>query len=234
MSKNSAAVIVLLLIIVAAYKSALQESFEAEKLEYRGDEIYKAVKDFKKLSSKGFMIEAEISGRFIGDPTERRVFLKGVVYKAGGGSLFLRLKDGTTLAVGGTMAYREDVAAEDIVFIPLYESVAKYHFIFKNTTLHDLINKIKNLKSKNEKILISGFIVPKNVSSLKNFLKSSNLECYYCVDAKVVNGYLYVDLILIEELEKIQNMGIDYANVNVYLGKECIGVKNEICIENIL
>ncbi len=215
-----------------------EKSDEQLYLEYKGDEIYKAVKDFKKLSGKGFLIEAEIVGKVIGDPTDRQINVSGIIYRGEGGTIFLKLKDGTTLAVGGSMAYREDISAERIVFIPLYTSTIKEHIVLNAIDLKSLVDRIKNLKNNNSTeervVAVSGFIVSKDLEKIRAYADIHKFDCYYCLDVKIADSNIYINLVLLSELEKFPNINISYANLDVYFGGDCSGVEDEICIKNLL
>jgi hypothetical protein len=91
---------------------------------YSGEEMYSAIQDYKKLDSKGFLVEAEIEGKWIVDEQEFRG--RGVIAETRSGSFALRWKNGGVIWIGGSMAYLEDIAASRITFIPSDAYVAAF------------------------------------------------------------------------------------------------------------
>lgn len=84
-----------------------------EDFVYSGDEMYNAIQGYQKLDAKGFLVEAEIEGKWIVDEQEFKA--KGVIVETRSGSFALK-GEGGVVWIGGSMAYLEDIAATRIVF----------------------------------------------------------------------------------------------------------------------
>lgn len=89
--------------------------FLGEDLVYSGDEMYNAIQGYQKLDSKGFLVEAVVEGKWIVDEQEFRG--RGAIIETRSGAFALKKEDGSTVWVGGSMAYLEDIAANRITFI---------------------------------------------------------------------------------------------------------------------
>lgn len=107
----------LFVLIIAAF---LLFSFASKLLKadfvYSGDEMYNAIQDYRKLDSKGFLVEAEIEGTWIVDEQDFRG--RGMIVDTRSGSFALKSEDGRVIWIGGSMAYLEDIAASRIIFRP--------------------------------------------------------------------------------------------------------------------
>ncbi len=89
----------------------------SKDLVFGGEEMYNAIQSYQRLASKGFLVEADVKGKWIADNSE---FLKrGVLLSTRGGSFVLKTRDGELVTIGGSMAYLEDIAASQIVLEPL-------------------------------------------------------------------------------------------------------------------
>ncbi len=94
------------------------------KLTFGGEQMYSAITTHQKLDTKGFLVEAEVRGRWVKDDTEFR--RTGLLVSSKGGALRLKMDNGDLVSVGGSMAYVEDVAAEEILFKPLDRYIVSF------------------------------------------------------------------------------------------------------------
>jgi len=85
-------------------------------LTYSGDEMYSAIQAYQRLDSKGFLIEAEVDGKWIADQEE--VQLRGILVRPRSGAFEFKTQDGQRAWLGGSMSYLEDIAVEEMTFIP--------------------------------------------------------------------------------------------------------------------
>ncbi|NOZ76306.1 MAG: hypothetical protein GXO65_01210 [Euryarchaeota archaeon] len=92
-------------------------------LTYSGDEMYSAIQAYQRLDSKGFLIEAEVEGKWIADQEEVR--LRGILVRPRSGAFEFKTRDGERLWLGGSMSYLEDVAVSRMTFVPLDNYVAR-------------------------------------------------------------------------------------------------------------
>lgn len=110
-------VIDLFVVLVAAFLIfSFATKLLGEDLVYSGDEMYNAIQGYQKLDSKGFLVEADVEGKWIVD--EKEFHGEGLITETRSGSFALKNADGNTLWIGGSMAYLEDIAATKITFTP--------------------------------------------------------------------------------------------------------------------
>jgi hypothetical protein len=92
-------------------------------LTYSGDEMYSAIQAYQRLNSKGFLLEAEVEGKWIADQEEVR--LRGILVRPRSGAFEFKTEDGQRLWIGGSMGYLEDIAVSKMTFIPRDSFVAR-------------------------------------------------------------------------------------------------------------
>lgn len=107
--------LVLLVILFLAF-SFLSKLLTPE-LTFSGDQMYSVIQAYQKLDSKGFLLEAQVAGKWIADGSDYQV--KGIVVETRSGSLALKDENGSVTWVGGSMSYLEDVAATEMVLRPV-------------------------------------------------------------------------------------------------------------------
>ncbi len=182
---------------------------------YSGDEIHKADRDFKKLLSKGILVEAKVEGKIVG--SDEKVKIDGIVVKSSRLSLTIREKDLSKVIVGGKNAEIEEIAADRIVFNPLYKSTLRFAFIAREMKFSEIITRLENLK-KNlnaQDIIIYGNIFGKNI-------KAGIIDCYYCIEAVAARDYVYLNHVSIRELKKI-DFYVENSDLTLYVGfRECL------------
>ena len=103
-------------LVVVFLAFSLVTKILSPELVYSGEEMYSAIQDYRKLDTKGFLIEAEVKGKWIVD--EEEYLGRGLIAETKSGSFALRTPEGQYIWIGGSMAYLEDIAAEEIVFLP--------------------------------------------------------------------------------------------------------------------
>ena len=90
------------------------------RMTYSGLDIERAVMDFKRLASLGFVVRAKVSGRWIGNGSP---FSGDLLISAVSSSSLYGWLNGSPLMIGGSNAYLEDVAADSIEFYTVSPSV---------------------------------------------------------------------------------------------------------------
>ncbi len=177
---------------------------------YDGDEIHKADRDFKKLLSKGILVEAKVEGKIVG--SDENIVVDGIVVKSNRLSLTIREKDLSKITVGGKTAELEEIAAKKIIFHPLYRSTVRFTAVAKNMKFSDLIQSLEELKKSlnAEDIVLYGNVFGKDI-------KAGIIDCYYCIDAVSMNDYVYLNYVSIRELKKIDFYIIN-SDLTIYVG----------------
>ncbi len=118
-------------------------------LEFSGDEMYNAIQTYTTLESKGFLIKAHITGKYIG--TEEPFDAEGIIISTRGGAFIFRINSNTTVSVGGKRAYSEEVAASKIILQPLYKYSAPIMLQDKEfSSYSEFIEYLENLKKEKE------------------------------------------------------------------------------------
>ncbi|MFQ6105673.1 MAG: hypothetical protein ACE5NL_01200 [Candidatus Hydrothermarchaeaceae archaeon] len=84
---------------------------------FSGDEMYNAIQAYQRLDTKGFLVEADIKGKWIADESPAHV--KGILLDTKAGAIQFKDAAGAEMWVGGSMGYMEDIAASKIEFFPL-------------------------------------------------------------------------------------------------------------------
>jgi hypothetical protein len=138
------------LLVVAFLLFSFGSTVLLKDLTFSGDEMYSAIKQFEKLDEKGFLVEADVKGNWIG--TEKEEFVtKGLIIRPTRGAFELKLNDGRILKLGGSMSYLEDIALKKIVFLPLDRHVAKLNTppTLEFSSYSAMLSYLKELKEKN-------------------------------------------------------------------------------------
>jgi hypothetical protein len=137
-------------VVVAFLLFSFGSTILFKDLTFSGDEMYSAIKEFEKLNEKGFLIEAEVKGRWIG--TEKMEFKgRGLIVRPTRGAFELKLDDGRILKLGGSMSYLEDIALDKITFLPLYKHVVKLNNppALEFSSYDDMLAYLRGLKEEN-------------------------------------------------------------------------------------
>lgn len=95
----------------------------ARDLTFSGEEMYNAIQTYQRLDSKGFLIEAEVEGKWVADGSE--LSIRGIIIETRSGAFALNSRSGR-IWVGGSMGYLEDAAASELVFKPTDSYVASF------------------------------------------------------------------------------------------------------------
>ncbi|GEM_PF-1206068 len=199
---NFVDLVVLAVILFLAF--SFGKTLLGSELVFDGDEVYKAVKAYSRLDSKGFIVEARIEGRYIGDPTRKLRSMRGVVVSARGGTLYLRNIHGEVYTVGGSMSYLEDVAAERIELLPVAESTlgmysARTHFRSTGEML-DALEELRQAAGAGRLMLTGELLLASGNASLP-VLKRELETCYYCTTLEVYRAGEGLYLISMKNVE---------------------------------
>ncbi len=98
-----------LLVVVFVIFALFSYISKPDEATYRGNQMYNAIQDFQRLDSRGFLVEANVTGTYLWD--NARFHESGILLPSTSGRLRLRKKNGDILVIGGERAYLEDVAA---------------------------------------------------------------------------------------------------------------------------
>ncbi len=174
------------------------------ELVFDGDEVYKAVKAYSRLDSKGFIVEAGIEGRYIGDPTRKLRSMRGVVVAARGGTLYIKNTYGEVYTVGGSMSYLEDVAAERIELLPMAESTLSMYsarsYFRSMPEMLDALEELRRASGAGRLVLTGEMLLALQNASLPE-LKRELEECYYCTSLEVYRAGEGVYLVAMKNVE---------------------------------
>lgn len=199
-----------------------------DPLSFTGEEVYRAVKAYDKLMSKGFLVEAEVVGRAIGDPTgEKRVY-KGMVVSGKGGTLVLKNTYGDRVSIGGSMSYLEDVAADRIRLRPLYRaSISFYSNKTHFSSFDSFVSLLDRLRRESgaSRVVVSGEVDVTQPSKRYLDVKRSLEGCYLCLDARVykLGEDLYMLQLTSTDVEVLRSLSmrsgeVVVKNLKIYLG----------------
>lgn len=86
-------------------------------LTFGGEEMYNAIQAYQKLDTKGFLVEADVEGKWIADGSEFRS--RGLLLSTRAGAFVMKLRDGRVVDLGGSMAYLEDISVARMTLVPL-------------------------------------------------------------------------------------------------------------------
>ena len=199
-----------------------------EPLTFSGEEVYKAVKTYNKLESKGFLVEVEVGGTAIGDPTGEEKEFKGMVVAARGGTLQIKNEYGDLFSVGGSMSYLEDVAAKKIRLMPLYTSSISFYSkkeYFGN--FGEFINQLEQLKRETgaSRVVLTGEVSISQPGRGYLDVKKTVEDCFFCLNAKAykIGDDLYTLSFKAMELGELEKLNLASGevfvkNLRIYLG----------------
>ncbi len=115
----------MILLVVGFIMFSFASQILTKDLTFGGEEMYNAIQAFQKLDSKGFLLEADVTGKWIAD--EGEFHSKGLLLSTSGGSFVMKLEDGKLIRLGGSMAYLEDIAVSEMTLKPLDNYVVLIH-----------------------------------------------------------------------------------------------------------
>jgi hypothetical protein len=107
----------LVVIVVAFLLFNFGSKVLIKDLTYSGDEMYNSIQTYQRLDLKGFLVEADIDGKWIADETEFSG--KGIITETRSGAFALKTPEGKNIWVGGSMGYFEDIATSQLRFRPI-------------------------------------------------------------------------------------------------------------------
>jgi hypothetical protein len=199
-----------------------------EPLSFSGEEVYKAVKTYNKLESKGFLIEVEVQGSAIGDPTGKERKFQGLVVAARGGTLYIKNEFGDEFSVGGSMSYLEDVAAKEIKLMPIYSSSVSFYSKKEHFgSFREFLNQLEQLKENAgaSSVVLTGEVSISQPEMGYLDVKKTVEDCFFCLNAKAykIGDDLYmlslkaVDLGELEKLD-LKSGEVVAKNLRIYLG----------------
>ncbi|WP_457555847.1 TrmB family transcriptional regulator sugar-binding domain-containing protein [Candidatus Pyrohabitans sp.] len=201
-----------------------------DPLSFSGEEVYKAVKTYNRLESKGFLAEAEVEATAVGDPTGSERRLRGLVVSARGGTLYIKNSYGDELSVGGSMSYLEDMAAKRITLIPVYAaSLSFYSNITRFANFSQLMLSLEALKRTTgaSSVVLSGEVSISQPETRFLEVKKAVESCYLCLNARVfkIGDDLYVLSLRVVELGELERLNLSSGevvarNLRIYLGYE--------------
>jgi hypothetical protein len=219
-------------IVVVFLAFSLITKLLSPALVYSGEEMYSAIQDYRKLDTKGFLIEAEVRGKWIVDEKEYRG--RGLIADTKSGSFALRTPDGGYIWIGGSMAYLEDVAAEEIVFLPsdnyvLALTLEPREFSSYEELLAFLEGKKKEFKADNLRLggatvlpADIAFIAPKTGAQeiLNQFDMLYKVRYFSVIQAWEKETRVRLRLADLEELKKVDipASGVVMSRTVIYLG----------------
>jgi len=199
-----------------------------EPLSFSGEEVYKAVKTYNKLESKGFLIEVEVQGSAIGDPTGKERKFQGLVIAARGGTLYIKNEYGDEFSVGGSMSYLEDVAAKQIKLKPLYSSsLSFYSNVTRFDSFREFISQLEQLKfnAGASRVMLTGEISISQPEMKYLDVKKSVEDCFFCLNAKAykIGDDLYMLSLKAVDLGELGKLDFKSGevvakNLRIYLG----------------
>jgi hypothetical protein len=199
-----------------------------EPLSFSGEEVYKAVKTYNKLESKGFLIEVEVQGSAIGDPTGKERKFQGLVIAARGGTLYIKNEYGDEFSVGGSMSYLEDVAAKQIKLKPLYSSsLSFYSNVTRFDSFREFISQLEQLKfnAGASRVMLTGEISISQPEMKYLDVKKSVEDCFFCLNAKAykIGDDLYMLSLKAVDLGELGKLDLKSGevvakNLRIYLG----------------
>ena len=163
---------------------------------FSGYDISKACLKYTWLANAGFIVRAEIEGKWT--INNSKVTVEGIVAKAEQDRLYI-IVDEALISIGGSTAYIENIAASSIKFIPLSSSVIRVTmYPASYSSLTEMYSKIYNTSSiiageyGVSTIKFVGLIIldtPELESSPKN-----TLAVWSMIEEKIPMGDFYVSV----------------------------------------
>ncbi len=115
--------LIVILVILGGVAAFAYYQRPVQEKTYAGFDIGKACTEYTWLSKAGFLVEAEIYGKW--NLNKSPCHVSGLISSSEVNRLYVILKNGEVVSVGGSQAYIEDIAAEKIIFKPLSSSTVK-------------------------------------------------------------------------------------------------------------
>lgn len=196
-------------------------------LTFSGDEMYNAIQAYQRLDLKGFLVETDISGKWISD--EKEFTGTGIITETRSGAFAVKTPDGRTIWVGGKMGYLEDIATSKLYFRPIDNYVTSLHLEPRSfLSYREMLDYFDGLKKdySADHILISldhiTFLNP-SFGSQKIFNDFDSLYLIKYVGIVQTSGgeaTFRIKLAELSELEKInvESEGVSTGKIEVYLG----------------
>ncbi|NOZ59237.1 MAG: hypothetical protein GXO66_06650 [Euryarchaeota archaeon] len=218
----------LVLVLVVFLALSFARTVLHDPLNFSGEEVYKAVKTYNRLESKGFLVEARVVGTAIGDPHERQRSFSGLVVAARGGTLYIKNTHGDEFSVGGSMSYLEDVAAERITLMPAYSaSLSFYSNITRFENFSDFLLRLEELglATGASSVVLTGEVSISQPGMRFLDVKKALERCYLCLSARTfkIGDDLYVLSLRVVELDELKKLNLKSGEVvatdlKIYLG----------------
>ncbi len=195
-------------------------------LSFGGEEMYNAIQSYQRLDSKGFLIEADIKGKWIAD--ESKFHEKGLLLATRGGSFVFKLKDGRRTTIGGSMGYIEDIAASSIDFLPLDNHVILLFIEPQGYTSYEEF--LDSLDSMKEKLNADHLLLTADISLTRPGKGTKEIhneleELYLVKSTPMIQGgveetIFRVNLAELSELKKLdmESQGITLGATTVIVG----------------
>lgn len=206
----------------------------AKDLTFSGEEMYNAIQTYQRLDSKGFLIEAEVKGKWIAD--QRDAYAKGIIIETRSGAFALKTPEGREIWVGGSMGYLEDIATSKLFFKPVDNYVVTLYFEPRTFPSYKaFLEHFRGTASKfgADHLLISTDIAFINTSQSTQELFNSFSKLYFIKYSGIVqtSGSEVIFRIKLAELSELEKLQIDDASVAI--GKTAVyaGYKNEPKLE---
>lgn len=233
------------LILVFFLALSFARTVLGDPLSFSGEEVYKAVKTYNRLESKGFLVEATVVGTAIGDPTGRERSFSGLVVAGRGGTLYIKNEYGDEFSVGGSMSYLEDVAAKRISFAPSYTaSLSFYSNITRFANFSDFLLRLEELRLATgaSSVVLSGEVSISQPEMRFLDVKKGVERCFFCLNARAfkIGDDLYVLSLKVVEIGELERLNLRSGevvakNLRIYLGygdelsyEEVLRAENEL------
>lgn len=192
-------------------------------LSFSGEEMYNAIQAYQRLDAKGFLIEAEVEGRWVADGSEARI--GGIIIETRSGAFALKGGSGKAW-VGGSMGYLEDAAASKLTFKPTDSYVASFDVGAKTfSSYRELLNYLKGTAAelKAEHLRIGGSaIMPADISFLNPKKSAQEIfndfnKLYYVKYAGIAQtgGSEVIIRLRLAELSELEKLDIDADRVTL-------------------
>jgi len=187
-------------------------------LEFSGDEMYNAIQTYRTLESKGFLIKAHITGKYIG--TEEPFDADGIIISTRGGAFIFKINSNDTVSIGGKRAYSEDIAASKIVLQPLYAYSAPFQLEDREFSSYaEFLKYLQDLKEKKKAddlfITCDISFLGCNKSALEVLAKLENMYYVKYVGAVDTSEKEVIVRVILARLKELENLDIDAEKIVV-------------------
>ncbi len=193
--------------------------------EFGGDEMYNAIQAYQRLDQKGFLVEADIRGKWISDENEFES--RGLIIETRSGAFAFKMRGGSEIIwIGGSMGYLEDVAASKLVFRPLDNYVVPIYtgpMTFNSST--EFIDYLKARKEElgSDHLLIGGSSsMPADISFINPSKSAQDIfnefgDLYYVKYYGILqsSGNEVIIRLRLAELSELEKLDIDAEKVVV-------------------